>query len=116
MGAVESRSWFERGIFDLGIAAAHLQSGLWLAGAQHARQAALKLLQAALVHAGEPEPSPRIGDLVAAVKARHPAFRSQTSWPSLDALAAATAVTEGQAREAYAHVEAIRDAVAALLH
>lgn len=116
MGKAESRGWFERGMFDLAIAGAHLQSALWLQGAQHARQAAIKLLQAALVHAGEPEPSPRIGDLTAEIVRRHPAFQADPAWSELDKLAAAAVLAEPEARLAYAQVEAIRDAVAPLLN
>lgn len=114
-GPSESRGWFERGLFDLAIAAAHLQSGLWLAGAQHARQAGLKFLQSALVLAGEPDPTPRMSELAAEAVRRHPAFRRNDEWAVLDSLASATALDEAQARQAYARVEDIRDAVAAVI-
>lgn len=114
-GPADSRGWFERGVFDLAIAAAHLQSGLWLAGAQHARQAGLKFLQAALVHAGEPNPSPRMSELAAEAERRHPTFRRNDDWAQLDLLASASQLDESQARQAYARVERIRDAVAGII-
>lgn len=114
-GSSESRGWFERGMFDLAIAAAHLQSGLWLAGAQHARQAGLKFLQAALVLHGEPDPSPRMSELAAEAARRNPAFRPDAAWSELDSLASGTALDEAPARQAYRQAEAIRDAVASVL-
>lgn len=67
------------------------------------------------MHAGEPEPSPRMSDLAAEAARRHPGFAGEAAWAELDRLAAATALDEAQARRAYAIVESIRDAVAAVI-
>lgn len=111
----EARGWFERAVFDLSIAQAHLESGIWLDAGKHARQAAVKFLQAAIVQKGEPHPSPRAGDLAAAVKEAFPGFTSEEDWRALDAVAAATAMTQDEARSIYHAAERVRDGVAAAL-
>jgi hypothetical protein len=107
----EGRGWFERAMFDLSIAQAHLESGLWLEGGKLARQAAVKFLQTALVQHGEPNPSPRMGDLAAAVTALYPGFALDEAWRAFDAAAGATEMTEAAARALYAATERVRDAV-----
>jgi hypothetical protein len=111
----ESRSWFERGIFDLAIAQAHVQSGLWMPAAQHARQAALKFMQAALVAKGERDPSPRMAALVTATSSRFPQFTPRPEWNAFDRFASEETVPEADGRAAFRWAEEIRDAVAKLL-
>jgi HEPN domain-containing protein len=111
----ESRNWFERGIFDLAIAQAHLQSGIWGEGAKLARQAALKFLQAAIVAKGEPNPSPRVKDLLAAIAASGLALQANDDWTGLDQAAGDSDIPEPDARRYYDFAEQIRDSVRKLL-
>ena len=111
----ESRAWFEKAIFDLAIAQAHMQSHLWTDAGQFARQAAQKFLQAGLVAYGEPEPSPRLGQLGAALAQRAGGFQAQPEWAELDRFASPESVGETEGRRAFAQAEQIRDAIAALL-
>ncbi len=113
--ASESRAWFEKGIFELGIAQAHLLSGMASQGAQHARQAALKFLQAAIVKSGEAEPSPRIADLTRAASAACPGFQAEARWNSLDQIAGNDKIGQEEAKVVYATVESIRDEVARVI-
>ncbi len=111
----ESRSWFERAIFDLSIAQAHFQSRLWTGAALHARQAAVKFLQAGLAHTREIDPSPRIRDLRGNLRARAPGFAMDAAWDGLDRYAGDAEFTEVDARLALQWAAGVRDAVAALL-
>ena len=111
----ESRSWFERGIFDLAIAQAHVQSKLWRQAAQHARQASLKFMQAALVARGQRDPSPRMAALTALAVARFPAFVPNEEWNGLDQFAGDDDVSEEAGKSAFRWAEEIRDEVARLL-
>ena len=111
----DTRGWFERAMFDLGIAKAHLQSRLWGETGQYARQAALKFLQSLLVQAGHMEPAPRIDDLLAAVRQHYPAVQAGDDWSMLDGFAGPRETTQEDALRAYTIAEAVRDEVARLL-
>ena len=111
----EARGWFERAMFDLGIAQAHLQSGMWLDAGKFARQATVKFLQSAIVQAGEPHPSPRAGDLAAEVKRLHAAFAADEDWQRIDSAASVSAMTAVEGTALYQAAERIRDAVATAL-
>lgn len=114
-GQPNARGWFERAIVDLSIAQAHLVSGLWLEAGRHARQAALKFLQAGLAAKGKTEPSPRISVLCDALRIEHPAFEAKAEWLAFDKLAGVEALSEGEGRTAVQWAGEIRDAVAKLL-
>ena len=111
----DARSWFERAVFDLAIAKAHLQSQLWSEAGQYSRQAALKFLQSALVQTGHLEPAPRMNDLLAEVRERYPTLETGDDWDILDRFVSARETSKEEAVQAYAISEAVRDEIARLL-
>lgn len=110
-----ARGWFERGVFDLAIAKAHLQNRLWKEAAMYARQSATKCIQALLVKTGAPEPSPRMSDLLRVACQRESRFLVNEAWITLDRFASGIACTQAESEQAYDMAEAVRDAVARFL-